>query len=27
LNGYDGNADETKVQDQWFYFMILDWLQ
>jgi hypothetical protein len=27
LNGYDGNADETKVQDQWFYVMRLDWLQ
>jgi hypothetical protein len=26
LNGYDGNADETKVQDQWFYVMRLDWL-
>jgi hypothetical protein len=24
LNGYDGNADETKVQDQWFYVMRLD---
>jgi archaellum component FlaC len=21
LNGYDGNADETKVQDEWFYVM------
>jgi hypothetical protein len=26
LNGYDGNADEMKVQDQWFYVMRLDWL-
>lgn len=24
LNGYDGNADEIKVQDQWFYVMRLD---
>ena len=24
LNSYDGNADETKVQDQWFYVMRLD---
>ena len=24
LNGYDGNADEMKVQDQWFYVMRLD---
>jgi hypothetical protein len=26
LNSYDGNADEMKVQDQWFYVMRLDWL-
>lgn len=24
LNGYDGNADEIKVQDQWFYVMRID---
>jgi hypothetical protein len=24
LNGYDGNADETKIQDQWFYVMRID---
>lgn len=24
LNGYDGNADEIKIQDQWFYVMRID---
>jgi predicted RNase H-like nuclease (RuvC/YqgF family) len=24
LNSYDGNADETKIQDQWFYVMRID---
>jgi hypothetical protein len=25
LNGYDGNADEMKVGDKWYYVMRLDW--
>jgi hypothetical protein len=25
LNGYDGNADEMKVRDKWYYVMRLDW--
>jgi hypothetical protein len=24
LNGYDGNADEMKVGDKWYYVMRLD---
>jgi hypothetical protein len=24
LNSYDGNADEVKIQDQWFYVMRID---
>jgi hypothetical protein len=26
LNNYDGNADEMKVGDKWYYVMRLDWL-
>jgi hypothetical protein len=25
LSTYDGNADEVKLQDEWYYVMRLDW--